>query len=181
MSKKQDDSGSTNPDPLFRDSVDGVRPVRARRQHLQPPKPKPHARFSREDEQSVLEESLRDGPDMAEIETGDELLFHRSNVTRQVLRTLRRGSFAIQDEIDLHGLTAAEAKPELRRFIQQSSEAGLRCVRVVHGKGLGSGPKGPVLKARVNRWLSRWEEIAAFCSAQPRHGGNGAVYVLLSR
>jgi len=181
MSKKQDTAGKPSPDPDFRDSVGGVKPVKGRRQHLQPPKPKPHAKFSRADDEAVLAESLQDEPDTARIETGEQLLFHRPNVTRRVLRQLRRGNFAIQDEIDLHGLTAAEAKIELRRFVVDSSRDGLRCIRVVHGKGRGSGHKGPVLKAGVNRWLPRWEEVVAYCSAQPLHGGHGAVYVLLKK
>lgn len=179
MSKKQDNRGKT--DPEFRDRLGGVRPITARRQHLQPPKPKPHAKFSQQDEQAALEESLQDDPDSALIECGDELLFHRPKVNRLTLRQLRRGKFAVQDEIDLHGLTAAQAKPELRGFIQQSCRSGFRCIRVVHGKGLGSGPRGPVLKSLVNHWLSRWDEIAAFCSARPQDGGTGAVYVLLSK
>jgi DNA-nicking Smr family endonuclease len=179
MAKKRISRDTPNTDPSFRDSVGGVRPVKARRQHLQPPKPKPHARFSRDDDASVLAESLLDDPDTTQIETGEELLFYRPNVTRPTLRRLRRGNFAIQDEIDLHGMTVAEAQPALRAFIKECRRARYRCVRVVHGKGRGSGPKGPVLKSGVNRWLSRWEEVAAFCSAQPRDGGHGAAYVLL--
>jgi DNA-nicking Smr family endonuclease len=115
------------------------------------------------------------------METGEELIFQRPNVGRKVMRQLRRGNYSLQEEIDLHGLTADEAQVELHGFIKQCSIDGIRCVRVVHGKGLGSGPKGPVLKAGVNRWLTQWEEVAAFCSAQPRDGGTGAVYVLLSQ
>ncbi len=180
MTTDDNKPGRPAPDAEFRDSVGGVRPLKVRRQHLQTPPPRPHAKFSRADERSVLEESLQAPPDTELIETGEELLFHRPRITRRILRQLRRGNFAIQDEIDLHGLTAAEAKPALRAFVVESSRAGLRCVRVVHGKGLGSGPKGPVLKTAVNRWLSRWGEVDAFCSAQPRDGGHGALYVLLS-
>lgn len=180
MTTQDKKPGRPAPDAEFRDSVGGVRPVKVRRQHLQTPRPRPQAKFSRADDRSVLEESMQEPPDTVLIETGEELLFHKPRVTRGMLRQLRRGNFAIQDEIDLHGMVAAEAKKALRVFIVESSHAGLRCVRVVHGKGLGSGPKGPVLKTGVNRWLSRWDEVDAFCSAQPRDGGHGAIYVLLS-
>ena len=115
--------------------------------------------------------------DPSEFESGDELLFQRPQVTRADMRKLRRGQFAIQDEIDLHGMTVREAHAQLRAFIAEASRRRLGCVRVVHGKGLGSGPNGPVLKAGVNRWLTQWDTVAAFCSAQPRDGGTGAIYV----
>jgi DNA-nicking Smr family endonuclease len=121
------------------------------------------------------------GPDPAEMETGEELVFRRPSVSRKVMRQLRRGNYAVQEEIDLHGLTADEAHAELHGFIKECSAARMRCIRIVHGKGRGSGPKGPVLKAGVNRWLPQWEEVVAFCSAQPTDGGTGAVYVLLNK
>ncbi len=180
MRKKAKHSNSDDT-ALFRDAIGEVRPVRARRRLSDAPRPKPHATFSRADERTVLEESLAHGPDRAEIETGEELVFHRPHVGRKVLRQLRRGKHRIEDEIDLHGLTGSEAEAVLHDFIRQSHAQGLRCVRVVHGKGRGSGPRGPVLKAGVNRWLTRWNEVAAFCSAQPRDGGTGAIYVLIQK
>ena len=115
------------------------------------------------------------------MESGEELFFARPGVSRKVIRQLRRGKISVREEIDLHGLTSTEAHAELHDFIKEATAAGFGCVRVVHGKGRGSGAKGPVLKAGVNRWLTRWEEVAAFCSALPRDGGTGAVYVLLRK
>lgn len=179
MGGKKDKHSNSDEAALFRESIGEIRPVASRRRRLETPAPKPHARFSRADNQAALSESMEAGPDPADMETGEELLFHGPNVNRKIIRQLRRGNYAIQEEIDLHGLTADEAHAELHAFIKAACAAGFKCVRVVHGKGHGSGPKGPVLKAGVNRWLTRWEEVAAFCSAQPRDGGTGAVYVLL--
>jgi len=178
MSKK-DKHSKTDDAALFRSAVGPVAPVSTRRSTQPRPQPKPHARFSQADDRAVLEESLTAEPDLAELETGEELLFARPNITRKVMRQLRRGQYAIQDEIDLHGMTLEEARTALHAFIGAATARRAHCVRVIHGKGLGSGPRGPVLKSGVNRWLRRWDSVAAFCSAQPQHGGTGAAYVLL--
>jgi DNA-nicking Smr family endonuclease len=178
MSKK-DKHSKTDDAALFRSAVGAVEPLSSRRAKLRPPQPKPHARFSQADDKTVLEESLATEPDLAELETGEELLFARPDITRKVMRQLRRGQYAIQDEIDLHGMRLDEARTALQSFIDNAIARRAHCVRVVHGKGLGSGPRGPVLKNGVNRWLRRWDSVAAFCSAQPQHGGTGAAYVLL--
>ena len=94
---------------------------------------------------------------------------------------LRKGRFSIEAEADLHGLTVPQAKLHLREFICESVEYRLGCVRVIHGKGLGSGPGGPVLKGKVQCWLAQWDEVLAFVTALARDGGSGAVYVLLQR
>jgi len=161
--------------------IGDVRPVTGGRRLPEKPRPKPHAKFSREDDRAVLDEMMTGGPEPLEVETGEQLSFHRPHMTRKTLRQLRRGQFAIQEEIDLHGMTLFEAREALRDFIRQCHEMRLGCVRVIHGKGLGSGQKGPVLKAGINHWLRRWDEVAAFCSAQPKHGGTGAAYVLLTK
>lgn len=178
---KKDKHSKTGEDALFRNTVGPVKPVTHRRANQRPPQPAPQARFSRADDKAVLHESLTDdpGPDIAE--TGDELLFARPAVTRRMLRQLRRGQFAIQDEIDLHGMTLDEARPALDAFIAAARARHARCVRVIHGKGLGSGPRGPVIKAGVNRWLRSGDAVLAFCSARPRDGGTGAVYILLRK
>jgi len=181
MDRKKDKHSNSDEATLFRDMVGEVKPVSTRRKRLESPAPEPRARFTADEHHAVLEESMQAGPDPAEMETGEELVFQRPQVGRKVMRQLRRGNYAVQEEIDLHGLTTVEAQVELRGFIKECSAAGLTCVRVVHGKGLGSGPRGPVLKAGVNRWLTRWQEVIAFCSAQPHDGGTGAIYVLLRR
>jgi DNA-nicking Smr family endonuclease len=92
---------------------------------------------------------------------------------------LRRGGYVVDGEIDLHGMTGAEAKAALRKFIAECVDHRLRCVRVVHGKGRRSGPRGPVLKNVVNHWLQRADDVLAFGSARAVDGGSGAIYVLL--
>ncbi len=180
MSKK-DKHSKTDDAALFRSAVGPVEPVSSRRGVRRGPQPKPHARFSQADDQAVLTESLRADPDLAELETGDPLLFARPDITRKVMRQLRRGQYALQDEIDLHGLTVEEARAALHTFLVEALARRARCVRVVHGKGLGSGPRGPVIKSGVNRWLRHWDCVAAFCSAPAQDGGTGAVYVLLRK
>jgi len=109
----------------------------------------------------------------------DPLSFRRPGVRDQTLRQLRRGRFPVEDELDLHGLSQAAARDYLTEFITASRHAGLRCVRVVHGKGYRSGARGPVLKIAVNTWLKRHADVLAFTSARVIDGGTGAVYVLL--
>ncbi len=145
------------------------------------PKPKPRARFSRADERAVLRESLRDDIDTIEHGYGAALKFQRASVGRRTMRKLARGGYSVQAEIDLHGMTVAEAKPRLADFIEYSAISGNLCVRIVHGKGLGSGHRGPVLKNAINRWLRNWDSVLAFVSTRQVDGGTGAVYVLLQR
>lgn len=97
------------------------------------------------------------------------------------MRKLARGSYSVQGEIDLHGMTVPAAKAALRVFIDGSVRAGHSCVRVIHGKGLGSGSRGPILKGKVNSWLRRWNEVLAFVSTRQADGGTGAIYVLLRK
>ena len=165
---------------LFREAVRGVRPLRA---HAPPPrqsKVRPRARFTRADRAAVLRESLDpDTPDPEQL-TGEALAFHRPQIPAAVLRRLRRGDYRVQREIDLHGMTVAEAKLALREFLLSALEQRVRCVRIVHGKGLRSGHRGPVLKATVSTILRRTGAVLAYVSARPVDGGTGAVYVLLS-
>jgi len=173
-------NSKTSDTSLFRDMVGEVRPVSAKRLHLAGPKPRARARFTRMDEASVLDESLRVGPELLDVESGEELSYLRAGVGRPVLRKLRQGGYSIQAEMDLHGMTSKQARAALREFMAECLTLDLRCVRIVHGKGLRSGERGPVLKASVNRWLRQWNEVLAFCSAPRRDGGTGAIYVLIS-
>jgi DNA-nicking Smr family endonuclease len=116
-----------------------------------------------------------------QLVTGDELSYRRPHISEQVLIKLRRGHFAVDAETDLHGLNAAQAKDLLREFIADALTHHFSCVRVIHGKGRGSGPRGPVLKHLVNHWLQRSDAVLAFGSARAVDGGSGAVYVLLKR
>jgi DNA-nicking Smr family endonuclease len=164
----------------FRSAVADVRPLPEQPLPPRAPPPRPHARFRRLDDDMALRESLELAPGDWLVETGDELLFRRAGIPARLLDRLRRGEFAVEDETDLHGLTAAEAREALREFLHDSLARRLHCVRVVHGKGLRSGPRGPVLKHAVNVWLRKVDAVVAFASAPRQDGGTGAVYVLLS-
>ncbi len=165
---------------IFRDAVSDARPIRSEKRAEAPARrPKPEARFSRADEADALRESLDADIDDIEANSGEALRFNRPSVGRRTMRQLARGRFAVQDEIDLHGMTVSEAKPRLVDFIDYAASTGKRCVRVVHGKGRGSGQRGPVLKPAVARWLRKMDVVLAYVSTRQVDGGTGAVYVLL--
>jgi len=174
---KFDDDGPA----LFRKAMADARRLKHDKivPHRQRIKPQPLQRWR--DEQAVLAESIDPVSDMAEIEVGDELLFSRNGVQHSVLRKLRRGQYRVEAELDLHRMTSQEAYAALSSFIQACKRRQYRCVRVIHGKGLGSKEKRPVLKGKVNQWLARWDDVLAFCSARPCDGGTGAAYILLRR
>lgn len=165
---------------LFRDAVRDVKRLDQRPQRPQPPKPRPAARFTRADRLAVLEESLHDDRDDPALAGGDPLAFRRAGVAAAVLRKLRRGGYRVQGEIDLHGLTSLEARQALREFLSHARANHWRCVRIIHGKGLRSGTRGPRLKGLVGSMLRRLDPVMAYVSARPVDGGSGAVYVLLS-
>jgi DNA-nicking Smr family endonuclease len=147
-----------------------------------PPRKKiaPVARQRLRDEQSALVESLSDHPQWdVGIETGEELVYLRDGLATDTLRKLRRGHWVIQDELDLHGHTTDEARSAVALFMQDCLREGFRCVRIVHGKGLRSKNREPVLKAKVGNWLRQREEVLAYCQARQADGGAGAVVVLL--
>ena len=163
----------------FREAMNGVRPLPAREPVATAPRPRAVARFARAEDREVLRESLLPPADPALLDTGEELTYRRPGVREDVLRRLRRGQFAVAAEIDLHGLGRHAAHEALRQFISEAATRSLGCVRVIHGKGRGSGPRGPVLKHVVNHWLRRMDDVLAFASARPVDGGTGAVCVLL--
>ena len=166
---------------LFRRQMSDARPLR---QDAVPPprsRPRPKARFARSDEENALRQTLEADSGALEFESGQSLSFARPSVGRRNFRKLARGNFSVQSEIDLHGLTVAEARTVLGDFIENSVDQGHRCVRVIHGKGLGSGDRGPILKAKVDNWLRKWDAVLAFISARQVDGGTGAVYVLLKK
>jgi len=173
---------SDHDDDEFRRAFSDARPLSVEeRVPEMKPKPIPRARFSKADEREALQESLRDDIDTIEHGYGAALSFQRASVGRRTMRKLARGGFSVQAEIDLHGMTVAEAKPRLADFIDYNAMRGNLCVRIVHGKGLGSGHRGPVLKNAVNRWLRKWDAVLAFVSTPQVDGGTGALYVLLQR
>jgi len=133
-----------------------------------------------EDEKAVLIEAISDEFDVGTLlETDEHLSFRRPGIGTDVTRKLRRGDWSIQRQLDLHGLRRDDAREALSFFIREAHKHGIRCVRVVHGKGLGSPGKAPVLKGRVHSWLVQKKEVLAFVQAKPADGGAGALVVLL--
>jgi len=164
---------------LFRSAVGQVRRVRSQRDRSRPAAPEAEARQRRRDEDAVMQE-LSTGPvDWSAVETGEEISHHKPGVQRRVLGRLRRGHWRIEDEIDLHQMNLEAARNTIREFLQQAWRERLSCIKIIHGKGLRSGPSGPQLKRLTASLLARDRRVAAFMSAPPHDGGTGAVYVLL--
>ena len=165
----------------FRAAVADARPLPSSgRVHLGGPTPPPRPLQHLADERAALHESLH-GPIALQdrLEGGDEPSYLRAGLAQGVLRDLRRGRWVIQDEIDLHGLNREEARSLLAAFLVDSLRRGLRCIRVVHGKGLGSPGRQAVLRRLVRGWLMQKSEVLAYCQAKPQDGGEGAAIVLL--
>ncbi len=175
---------------VFRDTmkllgeVQPIVPMReaARRARVRqvPPLPPPDARQSQQDEAAALLSTLSDDitPETL-LETDAALSFYRDGISPQTVRKLRQGKWVIQDQLDLHGLTRDLAREELAVFLNDALKRGLRCVRVIHGKGLGSINREPVLKGRVRHWLTQRDGVLAFTQARAQEGGSGALVVLL--
>jgi DNA-nicking Smr family endonuclease len=194
-------SGSVAPEEaeLLRAALADVRPLApANRAALIRPKPSPVPAQRLRDEREALraakqvpfggaakkvplgDDSLSDHtPWELGLESGEELLFRRDGLSQQHLRKLRRGQWKIQDHLDLHGLTAPEARVLTAAFLAHAVRNSLRCVRIVHGKGLGSPNREPVLKKKLAGWLAQRDEVLAYCQAPQAEGGGGAVLVLL--
>ena len=133
------------------------------------------------DEMAVMREAISDEFDVETLlDTDDALSFRRPGMGPDVTRKLRRGGWSIQGQLDLHGLRQDDARESLSQFIKDAHKTGWRCVRVVHGKGLGSPGKTPVLKGKVQSWLIQKNEVLAFVQARPAQGGAGALVVLLA-
>jgi DNA-nicking Smr family endonuclease len=144
--------------------------------------PAPIAMQQQLDEQRVMKEALSDDFDVETLlDTDDALSFRRPSMGPDVLRKLRRGGWSIQGQLDLHGLRREAARDALAQFVKDAHKTGWRCVRVVHGKGLGSPGKTPVLKGKVQSWLIQKQEVLAFVQARPAEGGAGALVVLLAQ
>lgn len=179
--KKADERPATDDDAgLFRRVMADANPLRQPEKEPAPRTVAPaRARFSRQDENEVMHECMHADVDDSETASGDSLRFQRASVGRRTMRKLARGSYSVQNEVDLHGMIIPQAKETLHDFIVASSRRGHTCVRIIHGKGLGSGERGPVLKRKVNSWLRQWSQVLAFVSARQVDGGTGAIYVLL--
>jgi DNA-nicking Smr family endonuclease len=173
--------GDADDREALRRALAGVKPLAPpRRQALRRPAPPPVPAQTRRDERAVLAESVSGplSPDEA-LESGVELSYLRDGMSRQVLRRLRRGHWVVQDHLDLHGMNREEAALQVGAFVRAAAARGLRCVRIVHGKGLGSKNREPVLKGKLRAWLAPRDEVLAYCQAPAAEGGSGALLVLL--
>ena len=166
---------------LFVRAAGAVKPLREqRRVLLARERPAPIPFQLQLDEQRVLHEAISDEFDSSTLlDVDDALSFRRPGIGLDVTRKLRKGHWSIQRELDLHGLRREEARESLAAFVRTACREGVRCVRVVHGKGLGSPGKTPVLKAKVQSWLIQKNEVLAFVQARGDEGGAGALVVLL--
>ena len=168
-------------DNLFIRAAGAVKPLPDKRTALLKKERKiPTTLQYQRDEKAVLKEALSDEFDVSTLlETDEHLSFRRPGIGTDVTHKLRRGDWSIQRQLDLHGMRRDDAREALGHFIRQAHKHGIRCVRVVHGKGLGSPGKAPVLKNRVHSWLVQKNEVLAFVQAKPADGGGGALVVLL--
>ncbi|GBG12623.1 DNA mismatch repair protein MutS [Novimethylophilus kurashikiensis] len=165
---------------LFREAVKDAKPLKHDRILHRPSPPKPIPMQLIRDEQQALKDSLSDDYMPAhELETGEELLYLRDGHSPDILRKLRRGHWVIQQQLDLHGMLVDEARAYTADFLNQCKKRGIRCVRIIHGKGLGSRNREPVLKNKLRSWLMQRDEVIAYCQARQVDGGAGAVVVLL--
>jgi DNA-nicking Smr family endonuclease len=164
---------------LFKAAVKDARPLTAARIFHQTPKPKPIPQQFIRDEQQALVDSLSDYFPSYELESGEELLYLREGQSPAVLSKLRRGHWVVQANLDLHGMISDEARAMVATFLAECKKRGIRCVRIVHGKGLGSRNKEPILKNKVRHWLMQKDEVIAYAQARANDGGSGAVIVLL--
>lgn len=168
---------------LFKRSIGTVAPLtKADRREIAIPRPEPIARHHMADEQAALAESLSDEFSVETLmDTDAALSYGRTGIGigHDTLKKLRRGHWVIQSQLDLHGLRTDEARTALADYLRSVCKRGLRCVRIIHGKGLGSINKEPVLKNKVHNWLVQKDEVIAFCQAKASDGGSGALVVLL--
>ena len=167
---------------LFVNAVGAVSPLRVqRRAMLEKARALPVARQREKDEQAVMHEAISDEFDVESLlDTDEALSYRRDGLGLDVIRQLRKGRWSLQGQLDLHGLRSDEARVALGQFLREAHHVGWRCVRVVHGKGLGSPGKTPVLKNKVQRWLVQKNEVLAFVQARASDGGAGALIVLLA-
>jgi len=181
MRKRASSGLPENEAALFRDAMRDATPLESSaRVRSKTDSPPPVPVQSLLDGHDALVESLAGALSWDQsIETGEEPSYLRTGLARDVLRKLRRGHWVVQNVVDLHGLNRQEAGSLLAEFLGGCLKRGLRCVRVIHGKGLRSPGREPVLKGKVQRWLAQRDEVLAFCEAPKNQGGSGALLVLL--
>lgn len=180
MRKRRAPTVDAEDSALFRAAVADATPITTDRVHHEPEPAPAYPRQRELDESAALKESLY-GSDLLDLhlEGGDEAAWLRPGIARSVLRDLRRGRWVVQDHLDLHGHNREEARVAFGEFLAEALRRDKRCLRIVHGKGLGSPGREPVLKRLVQSWLSQRNDVLAFCQARAAEGGAGAVIVLL--
>ena len=170
---------------LFKKVIGEVKPIKRKDMvdtYSQMPKPKPVAKKFLEDEKKVLTDSISDNFESIDYFLArDELFYIKKNHSPDIVKKLRNGSWVVEDSIDLHGLTSDEAKVELVEFISYCKQRGIRCIRIIHGKGYNSKNKEPVLKNKVKKWLIQKQEVICFVQAPNHDGGGGALITLLEK
>lgn len=166
---------------IFRSSIGEVQVLKQPEKFQAiPKKPLPLPFKHIEDEQKALQESLSDEFDAGTLLESDEnLSYTRIGVGIDVAKRLRKGEWVIQAQLDLHGMRRDQARDNIGEFLRKCLRSGFRCVRIIHGKGLGSINKEPVLKNKVRNWLIQKDEVIAFSQATAADGGSGALIVLL--
>jgi len=177
MSKKS--SKSAHEEQIFQKAIEDVKPL----EQVRIP-PYRHPLKAQRHQNPDLETDKRDdlfSDEGEQVGSDEQLLFYRDGLQQGILKKLRKGQIPIEAELDLHGRTVAEARIELTEFIHFAVNNGIRCVRIIHGRGKGSYNSQPILKQKVNYWLRQIDPVLAFCSASNRDGGTGAIYLLLRR
>lgn len=171
MSKKTTISDADR--TLFRNTIGKVQPLKDRSTHHN----KHHTHLSHVKSKPFSIDLSMQG--VHKLKSDDYQSYARSHLDKQIFKNLRTGKFTIDAILDLHGLNIAQAKTILPKFIHQSIKRHYRCVCIIHGKGIRSETLYPIMKNNVDSWLRQLDDVLAFCSALPKHGGTGAVYVLL--
>lgn len=175
---KEKKPADTEENAIFREAMRGVRPLT----HTKITAEKSRPPFKRQKKQPESEESgfvFSDYDRLDPVKSEDFLIFSRGGLQHKVLRQLRQGQFPAEAVLDLHGKTVIEARESLTEFLLQCQQDGLRHALIIHGKGRNSD--APILKNKLNNWLRQTEQVLAFCTTLPKHGGHGALYVLLRR
>lgn len=174
----EEENGRNDDAALFREAMRDVKPL-TKTGKITHPRPEPRSFLRpRVTVQPDIQDTLSDSG-LLEMTEDEELSFARPGLQRHALRKLRRGYWHIRDELDLHGLTRDVARRMLTVFLDNSVLRGYRCVRVIHGRGLSSKDRRPVLKILLGHWLVQRNDVLAFCQARPEQGGSGAVLILL--
>ncbi|MDD1014901.1 Smr/MutS family protein [Pseudomonas rubra] len=170
---------------LFKSEMRGVKPITHDRAEVGKPNADRKKLASLRQAATVRsDQSVVDGlSDQFVIDVGpeDDLHWNRDGVQESQMRKLKLGQIGFEGSLDLHGMTVEKARETLWAFLAEATRFEVRCVRVTHGKAVRLDGKRPMIKSHVNTWLRQHPQVLGFTSCQARHGGTGAVYVMLKR